>query len=116
MPTALGRERKASETQMTAVQLRLLVLGIALCLLSSVPCRTAGQIPLARREAMMTTIVDVDGLAMRIRIAGLDDRSPHQAAVIFESGGGAPLETWDPILAGVAKFAPVVAYDRAGTG
>jgi pimeloyl-ACP methyl ester carboxylesterase len=26
------------------------------------------------------------------------------------------LETWNPILAEVARFAPVIAYDRAGTG
>ena len=36
--------------------------------------------------------------------------------VVFESGAGMPLETWDPILEKVAAFAPVVAYDRSGTG
>jgi pimeloyl-ACP methyl ester carboxylesterase len=36
--------------------------------------------------------------------------------VVFESGGGSPLETWDSVFTRVAEFAPVVAYDRPGTG
>ena len=36
--------------------------------------------------------------------------------VVFEAGAGFGLETWDPILDKVAAFAPVVAYDRSGTG
>jgi pimeloyl-ACP methyl ester carboxylesterase len=36
--------------------------------------------------------------------------------ILFESGGSAPLETWDPVLSKVASFAPVLAYDRSGTG
>jgi pimeloyl-ACP methyl ester carboxylesterase len=36
--------------------------------------------------------------------------------VVFESGAGMPLETWEPILEKVAAFAPVLAYDRSGTG
>jgi pimeloyl-ACP methyl ester carboxylesterase len=65
---------------------------------------------------IVTTMVDVDGLSIRVRSAGLDARRPPQPVVVFESGGGAPLETWDPVLPAVAKFAPLVAYDRAGTG
>jgi pimeloyl-ACP methyl ester carboxylesterase len=61
-------------------------------------------------------MVELDGLAIRVVTASLDARSPDQPAVVFESGGGAPLETWDPIFSQVARFAPVVAYDRAGTG
>jgi pimeloyl-ACP methyl ester carboxylesterase len=65
---------------------------------------------------MLTTAVEIDSLSLRVRTAGLHGCKAGQAAIIFESGGGAPLETWDPILSTVATFAPVVAYDRAGTG
>jgi pimeloyl-ACP methyl ester carboxylesterase len=74
----------------------------------------SGQI--GSRSAMVTSAVDVDGLALRVRTAGLQERRAGHPAVIFESGGGAPLETWDPIFLGVADFAAVVAYDRVGTG
>ena len=60
--------------------------------------------------------IDVDGVPMRVRTASLDTRKPGQPAIVFESGGSAPLETWDRVWSAVAKFSPVVAYDRAGTG
>jgi pimeloyl-ACP methyl ester carboxylesterase len=64
----------------------------------------------------VTRMVELDGLSIRAVTANLDARAPGQAVVVFESGGGAPLETWDPVFSEVARFAPVVAYDRAGTG
>jgi pimeloyl-ACP methyl ester carboxylesterase len=67
-------------------------------------------------DSIVTRSLDVDGLAVRVRTANLTGRAPGEAAVVFESGGATPLETWDPVLAAVARFAPVVAYDRAGTG
>jgi pimeloyl-ACP methyl ester carboxylesterase len=76
----------------------------------------AGQIAAEARAPLMTRLVDVDGTAIRVRTAGLDNRQPRQPAIIFESGASAPLETWDSVLPAVALFAPVVAYDRAGTG
>ena len=36
--------------------------------------------------------------------------------VVFESGAGIPLDSWDAILEKVSAFATVVAYDRPGTG
>ena len=47
---------------------------------------------------------------------GLTGRRPGETVVVLESGGGAPLETWNPILGEVAAFAPAIGYDRAGTG
>jgi pimeloyl-ACP methyl ester carboxylesterase len=64
----------------------------------------------------MMRSVDVDGVMIRVRTAGFGERGLGQAAVVFESGATAPLETWDPVLPAVAAFAPVVVYDRAGTG
>jgi pimeloyl-ACP methyl ester carboxylesterase len=61
-------------------------------------------------------MVNVDGREIRVSTAGLESRTSRQPIVIFESGGSAPLETWDAILPAVATFAPVIAYDRVGTG
>jgi len=90
-----------------------IVLVMAAMLLPGTVCAAARQ---ATPASLITGTIEVDGLAMRVRTAGLEQRAPGQAAVVFESGGSAPLETWDPILAAVARFAPLVAYDRAGTG
>jgi pimeloyl-ACP methyl ester carboxylesterase len=67
-------------------------------------------------SSLSTRMVDVDGRSIRVRTAGLDRRAPRQPIVVFESGGSAPLETWDSILPPVAQFAPLIAYDRVGTG
>ena len=74
------------------------------------------QSPIMDPSGLKTMTVDVDGLSMRVRTGGLANRKPAQPVVVFESGGGSPLDTWDPILIGVVRFAPVIAYDRAGTG
>lgn len=53
---------------------------------------------------------------MHIRTIGLADRRPGQPVVVFEAGGGQTADTWAPIFARVASFAPVFAYDRRGLG
>jgi pimeloyl-ACP methyl ester carboxylesterase len=68
------------------------------------------------QSAPTTRTVDVDGVALRVLTARLESRKPGQPVVVFESGGSAPLETWDVLMPRVAAFAPVVAYDRSGTG
>jgi len=70
----------------------------------------------ARELSSTTRSVAVDGIEIRVRTAGFAGRTAGQPAVVFESGGATPLETWDPVLLAVARFAPVFAYDRAGTG
>jgi pimeloyl-ACP methyl ester carboxylesterase len=64
----------------------------------------------------MTRFVDLDGQPARVVTVDLESREPGGPIVVFESGGGSPLETWDSVFARVAEFAPVVAYDRSGTG
>jgi pimeloyl-ACP methyl ester carboxylesterase len=64
----------------------------------------------------ITRTVDVDGIAIRVRTVGLEMRRPGGPVIVFEGGASAPLETWDSVLPAVARFAPVLAYDRAGTG
>ena len=61
-------------------------------------------------------MVMVEGLSMHIVSAGLEARAPGQPVIILESGGGSPLETWNPILPAVAEFAPVLTYERSGVG
>lgn len=65
---------------------------------------------------LVTRMVNVAGREVRVRTAGLHSRSNRQPVIIFESGGSLPLETWDSILPRMGAFAPVVAYDRVGTG
>ena len=60
-------------------------------------------------------VVHVDGHAVRVRSGGMEHRG-RAPAVVLETGAGERLETWDPILADVAAFASVVAYDRPGLG
>jgi pimeloyl-ACP methyl ester carboxylesterase len=74
-----------------------------------------GQVS-TNQSGLSTRMIDVDGRSIRVRTAGLERRTPRQPVVLFESGGSAPLETWDSILPAVAQFAPVIAYDRVGTG
>ena len=70
----------------------------------------------AQEPPLTTTMLEVDGIRMRVLTAGLDDREPRQAVVVFEGGGSAPFETWNTIMPAVSRLAPVVAYDRSGTG
>ena len=70
----------------------------------------------AQSPQLPTRMVMVDGKAMRIWTAGLENRKPGQPVVILESGGGAGLEHFKPIFGQIAERAPVFAYDRRGLG
>jgi pimeloyl-ACP methyl ester carboxylesterase len=72
--------------------------------------------PAPQVGAQTTAMIDVDGLRMRVLTTGLERREAGQPALVFEGGGSAPLETWETIMPAVSQLAPVVAYDRAGTG
>jgi pimeloyl-ACP methyl ester carboxylesterase len=61
-------------------------------------------------------MVDVDGHAMRVHIAGLDSRRDGSPVVVFEAGATNSLDVWGSVLPQVAAIGPVVAYDRAGLG
>jgi pimeloyl-ACP methyl ester carboxylesterase len=63
-----------------------------------------------------TQSVDVDGITTTYHAAGLDSRRPGQPVVVFQSGGGTPLERWAAVLAGLEDRAAVLAYDRPGIG
>ena len=95
---------------------RRLSATIVLACAVGVPRHAISQPPVVSGDSAVTTTIRVGGLAIRARTAGLARRDPRKPVVVFESGGGAPLETWNTILPAVAAFAPVVTYDRAGTG
>ena len=57
------------------------------------------------------TRVAVEGRARRMLIAG-----SGASTVVFENGGGAPLEMWGKVQPRVNRFARTVTYDRAGVG
>ena len=66
-------------------------------------------------EAQTRTIA-VDGVPMRAWVSGITERKQGQPALILESGAGAGLDEWRPVLTDLAALAPVVAYDRRGIG
>src|SRR5262245_36417911 len=95
-----------------AFQVRALLAGLAVAL-SAVAA--SAQAPAA--DALPATrTIDVDGLAMRVRIGGQDGRRAGRPAIVLEGGATAALENWDPIFASVSRLAPTMAYDRSGTG
>jgi pimeloyl-ACP methyl ester carboxylesterase len=60
--------------------------------------------------------VRVNGNLVQVRILGPPDGTAGRSVVVFESGVGTGLNAWSPVLPEVARFATVVAYDRAGIG
>ncbi len=71
----------------------------------------------AQVGAPATQMVNVEGRAMRVAVAGLQLRKPGQPVIILEAGAAETgIETWTPVFAELARVAPVVAYDRRGIG
>ena len=60
--------------------------------------------------------VNIDGSNIWVNTLGIENRKEGQPVVIFESGHGTPMDNWDKVLDGVSKLAPLVTYDRPGTG
>ncbi|MEO8906222.1 MAG: alpha/beta hydrolase [Polyangiaceae bacterium] len=66
------------------------------------------------RYAGHETFADISGGArVRYRLLGTDQPGP---TVVLLNGINSCLEEWDPVQTGVARFAPVLAFDGAGTG
>jgi hypothetical protein len=68
------------------------------------------------QPTVVTRLLDVEGVSLRLRVGGPQNRTHREPAIIFEAGATASLETWDPIFSTVAGFATALAYDRAGSG
>lgn len=64
-------------------------------------------------ETKMLTVGDHN---IRVLIAGKQFLSAGVPTVVFENGLGGSIEGWGSLLARVAEFAPVIAYDRPGIG
>ena len=58
-----------------------------------------------------TLYVDVGGYKLRMQVAG-----SGTPTVVLDAGGGDNLDAWRDVFPEVARFARVVAYDRAGLG
>ena len=95
---------------MTTVRISLILLSLSIVTLA------AQQTAPTSQPALVTSSTEIDGVALRVRSSLAKRTGAPVPVVVFESGAGMPLETWDPILEKVAAFAPVVAYDRSGTG
>jgi pimeloyl-ACP methyl ester carboxylesterase len=76
----------------------------------------SGALHATQPEVPPTRLLSVEGVRMRVRTAGLDERKPDRPVVVLEAGSGADLETWKPVFDDIAKLAPVIAYDRRGLG
>ncbi|MEB2776635.1 alpha/beta hydrolase [Algoriphagus sp. D3-2-R+10] len=63
-----------------------------------------------------TELITVDGMQIRARTSGLEDRKAHQPIVILEAGSGQSLESWNAAFDQIAEFSPVLSYDRVGLG
>jgi pimeloyl-ACP methyl ester carboxylesterase len=71
----------------------------------------------AQVAAPATQMVHVEGRAMRVAVAGLQQRKLGQPVIILEAGANETgIETWIPVFAARARVAPVLAYDRRGVG
>ena len=86
------------------------VAALALCIAPP----ALGQTPTT--PSLATRMVSVGGHAMRVQTAGLDTRVAGQPIVVFQNGGGSPLDTWGTVPARLAELAPVVVYDRNTVG
>ena len=89
----------------------------ALCLLAS-PCQPllAQQAAPAAQASPPTQLIDVGGHKLRYVVAGPAASTPAPPTVVFDSGLGDGLRPWQGIFPEIARFARVVAYDRAGYG
>src|ERR687893_3124206 len=58
-------------------------------------------------------MIDVGGSSMHLRCTGEEGRAP---TVVMDIGSGGIGMDWQRVQPGVAKFARVCSYDRAGTG
>lgn len=60
--------------------------------------------------------VNIDGFKYHIKLGGMEHLKDSIPIVVLEMGGGATLDSWDPIYDELVNFAPVFAYERSGIG
>jgi pimeloyl-ACP methyl ester carboxylesterase len=93
-------------------------LGLLVCLLAT-PTFGVGDAR-AQTAQIQPRMLDVEGIAMRIASAGIEQRKPAQPVVILEAGasepGTFPLDTWSKVFPEIARLGPVLAYERRGNG
>ena len=84
---------------------------------SSLIISVATSVGMAQAPVPPSQMVNVEGRAMRVAVAGLEQRKLGQPVIVLEAGAGETgIETWSPVFAELARVAPVVAYDRRGIG
>lgn len=60
--------------------------------------------------------IQIEGKSQHYLTIGAEERKLGQPLVIFESGLGTNLETWQGVINELGETTPVLAYDRAGIG
>jgi pimeloyl-ACP methyl ester carboxylesterase len=74
--------------------------------------KRAGKVESAQKSLRLQR-VDAGGHGLNLLIDGQIVDSP---VVILEAGFGAGIASWSAVQSGIAKFAQVISYDRAGLG
>jgi len=60
--------------------------------------------------------ITIDSINIWVNTIGLENRKEGQPVIVFESGMGMGMGNWDKVLKGVSDMAPLITYDRPGTG
>ena len=87
---------------MTKICLVFNISAVASLAVLGVAAQTAAQ-----TDALPTQMINVEGGAMRVAIAGLADRKSGQPVVILEAGaGGGGVEAWRPVFGDTPALRP----------
>lgn len=97
------------------MNIKSLLAAFCLLALSCQPLLAQQAAPAAQATPPVQRI-DVGGHKLRYEVAGPAAISSAVPTVVFDSGMGDGLRAWRGILPEIARFARVVAYDRAGLG
>ena len=95
----------------TAIRIGLLVICAATCIQCSLSQRRTID---GHQSAWFEQLVDIGGRRLYIKCSG--DAVKGSPVVVLDAGMGATSDVWSIVQPGVAQFARVCSYDRAGMG
>src|SRR3712207_6754827 len=103
-----GGEDSVRRGHMKVITRFLAIFCFLLCVCPPLP---AQQAKIAAPSVVQNQDVDVGGHKLRLQVAGTG-----RPTVVLDYGLGGSVENWSDVFPEVARFARVVAYDRAGYG
>lgn len=90
-----------------------IALLVAACLAVIPETGFGGRAPLPEGSTQM---VDVFGSPVRALTIGIEARKPGQPVLVLQAGLGRGMESWTPLIEEIDDLAPIVSYDRPGSG